>query len=384
MKPRFFAIIIAILLIFTLINYYIGWHGKLFISYVFEAQINAVYWLVFYIIAFSYIIGRLAGRWLPKALSQFLKVLGSYWFAIMTYGLLLLPIVDLLAWIMRLSSMEASVYIPWLGWTFNMVLIAIMLRGSWNARNPIVRQYEISIPKEAGSMKQLRIAVASDLHLGAIVRNKRLQLLVDRIKAIKPDLILLPGDILDDDIEPFIRYRMAEHMKELKAPLGTFAVLGNHEYIGGKINEFVKQMKAIDIEVLMDRSVKIADSFYVIGRKDRSAGRFGSDGRLEVEALLEGVDAALPIILMDHQPYFLDQSAKHGVDLQLSGHTHRGQMTPFHWITKRLYELDWGYLKKAQMHTIVSSGYGSWGPPIRLGSRSEIIEILIHFKANLK
>jgi uncharacterized protein len=379
MKPRFFAIIIAILLIFTLINYYIGWHGKLFISHVFDTQVNAMYWLVYYIIAFSYIIGRLGGRWLPKALSQFLKVLGSYWFALMTYGLLLLPIVDLMAWIMHLSSMDASVYIPWLGGSFVMVFIAIMLRGSWNARNPIVRQYEISIPKEAGSMKQLRIAVASDLHLGAIVRNKRLQLLADRIKALKPDLILLPGDILDDEIEPFIRYRMAEQMKELKAPLGTFAVLGNHEYIGGKINEFVKEMKAIDIEVLMDRSVKIADSFYVIGRKDRSA----PDGRLEIEALLKGVDAALPLILMDHQPYHLDQSAKYGVDLQLSGHTHRGQMTPFHWITKRLYELDWGYLKKAQMHTIVSSGYGSWGPPIRLGSRSEIIEILIHFKTNL-
>jgi hypothetical protein len=269
MKPRFFAIIIMILLIFTLISYYIGWHGKLFISHVFDTQVNAMYWIVYYLIAFSYIIGRLGGRWLPKALSQLLKVLGSYWFAIMTYGLLLLPIVDLLAWIMRLSSMEASVYIPWLGWTLVMVIITIMLRGSWNARNPIVRQYEISIPKEAGSMKQLRIAVASDLHLGAIVRNKRLQLLVDRIQALKPDLILLPGDILDDDIEPFIRYRMAEQMKELKAPLGTFAVLGNHEYIGGKINEFVKQMKAIDIEVLMDRSVKIEDSFYIIGRNYR-------------------------------------------------------------------------------------------------------------------
>jgi uncharacterized protein len=380
MKPRFFAIIIAILLIFTLINYYIGWHGKLFISSVFDTQVNIMYWIVYYIIAFSYIIGRLGGKWMPKALSQFLKVLGSYWFAIMTYAFLLLPVVDLMAWIMHLSNIEASVYIPWLGWTFGIVLIAIMLRGSWNARNPIVRQYEISIPKAAGSMKQLRIAVASDLHLGAIVRNKRLQLLVDRIKALKPDLILLPGDILDDDIEPFIRYGMAEQMKELTAPLGTFAVLGNHEYIGGKINEFVKQMKAIDIEVLMDRSVKIANSFYVIGRKDRSAGRFSSDGRLELDVLLKDVDAALPLILMDHQPYLLDQSAKHGVDLQLSGHTHRGQMSPFHWITKRLYELDWGYLKKAQMHTIVSSGYGSWGPPIRLGSRSEIIEILIHFK----
>jgi predicted MPP superfamily phosphohydrolase len=312
--------------------------------------------------------------------SQFLKIIGSYWFAVMTYGLLLLPIVDLIAWILHVNSIEASQYMPWLGGCFLIVLAVIILRGSWNAWNPIVRKYEISIPKAAGEMKQLRIAVASDLHLGSLVRNKHLQRLVERVKGLKPDLILLPGDILDDDIEPFIRHRMAEQMKELKAPLGTYAILGNHEYIGGKIDEFVIQMKAIGIEVLMDRSVIIADSFYVIGRKDRSAERLGARGRMGIEALLEGVDRAFPLIIMDHQPYHLDQSAAHGIDLQLSGHTHRGQMAPFHWITKRLYELDWGYLKKGEMHTIISSGFGTWGPPIRLGSRSEIIEILIQFK----
>jgi predicted MPP superfamily phosphohydrolase len=192
-------------------------------------------------------------------------------------------------------------------------------------------------------------------------------------------LILLPGDVIDDDIEPFIRLRMGEIMKQMKAPLGVYAILGNHEYIGGKIKEFVKEMKSIDIEVLMDHSVRIADSFYIIGRKDRSAERIGAGGRMEIEALLEEVDRKLPLILMDHQPYHLDKSAASGIDLQLSGHTHRGQMAPIHWITKRLYELDWGYLQKGAMHTIVSSGYGSWGPPIRLGSRSEIIDIKLQF-----
>jgi predicted MPP superfamily phosphohydrolase len=379
MKPRFIAIIALILLIFTSINYYIGEQGNLFISQWLNVQLNAVYWICFWVIAYSYLIARLGASRMPKGISQLLKIIGSFWFAIMTYGLVLLPLVDLIALVMRLYSIESSIYIPLLGGSFVIVLAVILLRGSWNAWNPIVRKYEISIPKAAGEMKQLRIAVASDLHLGSIVRNKHLQRLVDRIKGLNADLILLPGDILDDDIEPFIRLRMAEQMKELKAPLGTYAILGNHEYIGGKIEEFVKQMKAIDIEVLMDRSVKIADSFYVIGRKDRSAERFGAKGRLEIKALLEGVDIRLPLILMDHQPYHLDKSAASGIDLQLSGHTHRGQMAPLHWITKRIYELDWGYLKKANMHTIVSSGFGSWGPPIRLGSRSEIIEIVIHF-----
>ncbi|QGQ96336.1 metallophosphoesterase [Paenibacillus psychroresistens] len=374
MKPRIIGIILTILVIFTAINYYIGSQSRLFINQLFDVHLSWIYWLCFWFIAYSYIIARLGARGMPKAFSQLLKVMGSYWFAIMTYSLLLLPLVDLIAWILHLGGVEVDTYIPWLGISLLVVITLIILRGSWNAWNPIVRKYEILIPKAAGEMKQLRIAAASDLHLGSIVRNKHLQRLVDQVKALKPDLILLPGDILDDDIEPFIRHRMSEQMQELKAPLGTYAILGNHEYIGGKIEEFVKQMKAIDIEVLMDRSVMIADSFYVIGRKDRSA--YGRDG---VDKLLEGVDKAFPLIMMDHQPYHLDQAAAQGIDLQLSGHTHRGQMTPFHWITKRLYELDWGYLKKGNMHTIVSSGFGSWGPPIRLGSRSEIIEIVIQF-----
>jgi predicted MPP superfamily phosphohydrolase len=383
MKPRIVAIIAMILLVFSLINYYIGSQSKLFISHVFDVQLNWVYWFCFWLLAYSYIIARLGSRWMPKAVSQILKIVGSYWFALMTYGLLLLPFVDLMAWILHLSLIEASIYILWLGWSFVVVLFIILARGTWNAWNPIVRKYEISIPKAAGERKQLRIAVASDLHLGSIVRNKHLQRLVTLVKGLKPDLILLPGDILDDDIEPFIRHQMSEQMRELTAPLGTFAILGNHEYIGGKIEEFVKQMKAIDIEVLMDRSVKIADSFYVIGRKDHSADRFGgAASRKGIETLLEEVDTTLPLILMDHQPYHLELAAAQGIDLQLSGHTHRGQMAPFHWITKRLYELDWGYLKKGNMHTIVSSGFGTWGPPIRLGSRSEIIEIIIQFKAD--
>jgi predicted MPP superfamily phosphohydrolase len=379
MKPRIIFIIAAVLLIFISINYYIGWHGKLILSSLFDMHPNAIYWICFWFLAFSYLIARLGMRFMPRSFSHFLKKVGSYWIGIIFYSIVLLPIADLIAGVLQLASIPASTYIPILGIIFILAIGIIFLRGSWNAWNPITRTYQMTIAKEAGGLKDLHIVMASDLHLGSVVGTKHLQLLVDRVNALKPDLILLPGDVIDDDIEPFIRLRMGEIMKQMKAPLGVYAILGNHEYIGGKIKEFVREMKAIDIEVLMDQSVRIADSFYIIGRKDRSAERFGAGGRLEIEALLEEVDRRLPLILMDHQPYHLDKSAASGIDLQLSGHTHRGQMAPNHWITKRLYELDWGYLKKGKMHTVVSSGYGSWGPPIRLGSRSEIIEIKLQF-----
>nr|AIA13255.1 hypothetical protein [uncultured bacterium] len=135
------------------------------------------------------------------------------------------------------------------------------------------------------------------------------------------------------------------------------------------------------IEVLMDRVVRIADLFYVAGRKDKTAERSTSEGRLSHEALLAETDKSLPILMMDHQPFGYDQAAASGVDVLLSGHTHRGQLAPNFLITRRLFELDWGYKQKGHLHAIVSSGFGTWGPPIRVGSRSEIIQLIIKFEA---
>jgi predicted MPP superfamily phosphohydrolase len=101
--------------------------------------------------------------------------------------------------------------------------------------------------------------------------------------------------------------------------------------------------------------------------------------RKDLSTLLQGVDKKLPIILLDHQPYNLSEAEKNGVDLQLSGHTHKGQISPGNLITKKVYEVDWGYEKKGNFNIYVSSGVGTWGPPIRTGSHSEIVDIYINF-----
>ena len=93
-----------------------------------------------------------------------------------------------------------------------------------------------------------------------------------------------------------------------------------------------------------------------------------------------GVDKSLPIILMDHQPFKLDEAVRNGVDVQLSGHTHHGQLWPFHFITKKVYELSWGYKLKGNTHVYVSSGVGTWGPPVRTGNRPEIVHLRLRFR----
>jgi predicted MPP superfamily phosphohydrolase len=166
----------------------------------------------------------------------------------------------------------------------------------------------------------------------------------------------------------------AGNLGRLNAPLGVWAITGNHEYIGGDLEEFHRRIEADGIRLLMDEEVLIGDAFYVIGRKDRSAARRG-DGRKSLEELTEGLDRSLPLIMMDHQPFNLEEAEASKVDLQVSGHTHNGQIWPGPLVIKRIYENGYGLLHKGKTAVVVTSGLGIWGPPLRLGTKAEIVSI---------
>ncbi|MFC5649197.1 metallophosphoesterase [Paenibacillus solisilvae] len=380
---RTISLIAAFFLIFFGLQFLIGWNAREFLSAVLPPIPAVIYWICFWFIALSYIISRLLEKWIPGPIARGLKWIGSYWFAILLYSVILLPLADLAAWGLR-DALAWSMDESFIGAGAAAILVyaAILIKGSWNAWTPVVRPYTLDVAKHAGHLEQLRIAVASDIHLGTLVGRRHLKLLVGQINALKPDIVLLPGDVIDDSVEPFKRNHYGSILAGLKSTYGTYAVLGNHEYIGGKIEEFVELMAEAGIPVLMDHSVKVAESFYIIGRKDKSANRFRGAkgrGRVSVQELVAELDQSLPLILMDHQPSALNEAAEGGIDISLSGHTHRGQMAPNHFITRRLFELDWGYIRKGLMHAIVSSGYGTWGPPVRIGSRSEIVDITVQF-----
>ncbi len=131
--------------------------------------------------------------------------------------------------------------------------------------------------------------------------------------------------------------------------------------------------------MLRDTAVLVNGQFYLVGRDDRDKPRFTGKPRKELSEILNKADHAYPIILMDHQPFNLEKSADNGVDLQLSGHTHNGQIWPFSYITRAIYELSWGYKKIRNTHVYVSCGFGTWGPPVRLGSRPEVLIIHLTF-----
>lgn len=223
------------------------------------------------------------------------------------------------------------------------LIISILIYGTWNARNPQVEK------------------------------------MVNIINSLQPDVVLLAGDIFDDrDINVFEREQMGNILKQIHSEYGVYGILGNHEYISGNADSIIKKYEESNIKMLRDSTVKVQNSFYIIGRDDLSGNRY-KDKRKDLNQLMDQVDKKLPIILLDHQPSHLEEADALGVDLQLSGHTHTGQLFPNRFITKRMYEVDWGYLAKNNLQIIVSSGFGTWGPPIRTSSKSEIVDINLQF-----
>lgn len=363
----------VMVLVLGLVNVYIGWHLSVLLEAWLPGMNIAAYWTVFLVISFSYMIGRVP---LPQALrpvGRLFKVIGSYYLACMEFAVIMLPLTDLLYGVLALAGANLSAFVTEAGTTLLVLLAIFLIWGSRNAWSTVVRTHRLKVDKSIGTSVPLTVAVASDLHLGNIVGNRHLRRMVREMNAMNPDIILLAGDVLDDSIEPFLRNRMEQQLKQLKARYGVYAVLGNHEYYGGSIAQYTEVMRSVGIQVLQDEVVETS-GVYVVGRKDKTAEHM-EGGRLSVETLLHGVDRSKPILMMDHQPTGFGIASEAGVDVLLSGHTHRGQIAPNHWITRRLFELDWGYLLKNKLHVIVSSGYGTWGPPIRLASRSELIKL---------
>ncbi len=383
-QTAFVGFLSLVLIIYCLINYFLlrrGWQAFKGWSY-----IQIIYLLFIITLSLSYPLIRLLPQsWRARCPTVFL-VAGAFYLGFMFYLFLLLILWDLLRlggrWL-RLPPFSPSSVLniqgPGYRFSFLIILIltvAIISIGYINSLFPRLRSYEIRLAKSWSGSSPLKIAVVSDLHLGSVVRLSRLKKIVAKVNSLEPDLVLMAGDMLDEAVTLSQEEAAALIFINIKAKLGIIAVLGNHETYNRQ-EKRLEQLTKGYVRVLVDEVISLPGPVTVIGRRDRAAASLGL-ARLKLEDLLQGVDHKFPIVLLDHQPVHLEEAEKAGVDLQVSGHTHAGQLFPLNWLNRKLYEKNWGYHRRGQTHYYISCGVGTWGPPIQTAARPEIVLISLY------
>jgi predicted MPP superfamily phosphohydrolase len=277
--------------------------------------------------------------------------------------------------VFRIASRDA-VQRPWVRRVRLGVVLAVpvlvVAAGMMNFSHLRVQHYAVDIPGRSSELYGLRVVFASDFHLGELTADDFMPRVVEKINAQNPDIILIGGDVLEGGRRGMGAEAFAADFRGLRAKYGVFAVPGNHERHGGGSADFFKKAA---MRLLEDEVVKIDSAFYLAGRKDAHAR-----SRKSIEDLLSGTPDDLPVILLDHRPVDLERVSRSRVDMQLSGHTHAGQLFPLNLVWQRIYELNWGYLKKGHTHFFVTSGLGLWGPPVRTAGATEILVIDVTFK----
>jgi uncharacterized protein len=383
-KTSAFIIFLSVVItIYGLINFYI-----------YHRAIQAIptgnpgrtwFTIIFWLLVSAYMLARFLEKVHPCDFTEVITWIGSIWLGIMVYAFLTVLLIDFSRMLNHFFHVfPAFFYTDYEKTRLVALLISVCIvvmtvtAGFINARLPRITNLEITINKKVNGEKSLKIVMVSDIHMGTLIAKHRTNYLVGKINSLKPDLILFAGDVVDEDLAPVIRRNLGEMLSQLKAKHGIYGITGNHEFIGGA-EPAVKYLTAHGIKMLRDTAVLVDDYFYLVGRDDRDKPRFTRKERKPLEEIMAHVDRSYPVILMDHQPFHLSKAVEQGVDLQLSGHTHHGQLWPFNYITNAIYELSWGYKQIGQTHFYVSSGFGSWGPPVRLGNRPEIVEIDVHF-----
>lgn len=370
MKVGFFVVIFSITL---LINFYVilrGWQALSALS------VLKSYFLVIMIVLFLTMMGSMifSGA-LPLGVAKQVSFVGYTYMILFLYLLLSFVIIDVIRIInhfLPFLPFPMHLFRFW-AMNFSLAIIAVaLIIGNYNFNHPAIITLNLTSEKPLQN-KEIKIVAVSDIHLGISIDKARLKSYVTMINKLKPDIVLLAGDISDREMRPVIKQKMEEEFRSIIAPLGVYAINGNHEHYSESPDATAIFLTQAGVKVLRDEIVLIDSGLYIIGREDRTHPE-----RKSLTSLLENYDTNKPMILLDHQPFHLEEAEQNNIDFQFSGHTHNGQFFPGNLLVKRMYEKAHGYLKKGKTNYYISSGLGLWGPQYRIGTQSEIV--VINFK----
>lgn len=334
------------------------------------------------LISLAFFIGRMVPKWMG---SKYITIIGSVYLGIFLYLIISLLIVEVLKILLRLIKkvpkefFYSKSFIMKTGSIITIIVFVISAVGLFNGNSTRVVNYNVKVDKTVEDMKELNIVMISDIHMGDIIGEKRISGIIKKAESLNPDMVLIAGDIFDGDYNNVENINaIEEDFKNLKSTYGTFACLGNHDSvsIAPKIVDFCK---GAHITLLQDEYVNIDDKLIIAGRNDKSWRADNGNMRSNMKEVIQDVPSDKPIIMLDHQPSSIKEAEECKVDLLLCGHTHKGQLFPGNIITKELNIIDYGQLASEGFNAIVSCGVGTWGPPMRIGSRSEITNITVTF-----
>lgn len=272
--------------------------------------------------------------------------------------------------------------------------ILMSVYGIVNAQNLKVTTYDVTVDKSS-KQDELNVVLIADLHLGYSVGVKQMERMVNKINELQPDVVVVAGDIFDNEFSAIYNpVRLAEILRGINSKYGVYAVYGNHDIEEDILCGFtfsdddvtqVTSIKEMDdfiencgFTFLYDEAILINDDFYIYGRPDEERPNFGNDSRLEAEKITEGLDLSKLIICVDHEPHDQKELSAAGVDVDLNGHTHAGQLFPGNIIINFFWDIAYGYKNFDGMHNIVTSGVGLFGPNMRTFTKAEIAQVKIH------
>ncbi len=327
-----------------------------------------------------------------------LMLAGNYWLGVLLYLLLAVALADglrlLLVHGLKLRSLRSARMHRLAGCLCAAAILAVSVGGAVNARIVRVTPYDVTVDKSAGGMESMKVVLLADLHLGYNIGLSQVERMVARVNEQDADVVVIAGDIFDNEWaaveEP---ERIAEALRGIRSKYGMYAVYGNHDVEepilagftfrgeGGKQSspEMDAFLESANIRLLRDEAVLLGGEVWLYGRPDAQRPGRGIETRKTPGELADGLDLSKPVLVLDHQPRELEELAAAGVDVDLSGHTHDGQLFPGNLTVRLAWENAYGYLRVGKMHSIVTSGVGLFGPNMRVATRAEICPVTIHF-----
>jgi uncharacterized protein len=331
--------------------------------------------ILFISLCLSFPLLHFVTRGLNGPVVEITNYISSLWMGIIVYLFLVTLGFDLLKLALKFAGNNTLQDPRVFAFLVSAIALIITVYGLVEAANIGITRISVKIPNLPKKLEGTTIAQISDVHMGLIIQGKRLDNIVTLTNSLNPDLIVITGDLVDEQ---------ALHMEQLVKPLqrlnskyGVFACTGNHEFFAG-IQQAEAFIERGGVRLLRNRWIEVADGLQLVGRDDQAGTRVVGERIPPLAEIMKGIDPRKPVILLHHSPNTtMDELQRLGINLQLSGHTHQGQLWPFRYIVKKIYAMPYGLFTSGNTTVYVNRGTGTWGPPMRVGAAPEITFITL-------